>query len=65
MTDYQWLANFGFAAIVAFYVLARLEPSIKELTKTVTLLSIIVAKSSGLDYDQIKREYGNGNIGGS
>ena len=60
MEQYQWLANFGFAAVVAFYVLARLEPAIKELNKTVGLLAIVVARSGGVDYDQTKREFENG-----
>jgi len=35
MQDYQWLINSGFAAIVAWYVLTRLEPSIRQLERTV------------------------------
>lgn len=61
MEQFQWLANFGFAAVVAGYVLMRLEPAIKDLNKSVTLLSIIVARSSNLDYEAIKRDF---NIGG-
>jgi hypothetical protein len=50
-------ANFGFAALVAGYVLVRIEPALKELNKTVTLLSIVVARSSGLDYAQIRKDF--------
>lgn len=57
MQEYQWLINSGFAAIVAWYVLTRLEPSIRQLERTVHLLAIVVAKSSGLDYDEVRREY--------
>lgn len=57
MQDYQWLINSGFAALVAWYVLTRLEPSIRQLERTVNLLAIIVAKSSGIDYDEVRREY--------
>lgn len=60
MSDFQWLANFGFSAVVAMYVLVRIEPALKELTKTVSLLSVIVARSSGLDYDAIRRDFQNG-----
>jgi hypothetical protein len=60
MDNLQWLANFGFAAVVAGYVLMRLEPAIKELNKTVTLLTIVVARMSGQDYDTIRREFMNG-----
>lgn len=35
MQDYQWLINSGFAALVAWYVLTRLEPSIRQLERTV------------------------------
>jgi len=57
MQEYQWLINSGFAAIVAWYVLTRLEPSIRQLERTVNLLAIVVAKSSGIDYDEVRREY--------
>lgn len=55
MEQYQWLANFGFAAVVAFYVLVRLEPAIKELTRSVNLLTIVVAKSNNIDLEETKR----------
>ena len=56
----QWLGNFGFAAIVAMYVLVRLEPCIRELQKSVTLLTIVIAKTSGVDYEDIRRDFVNG-----
>jgi len=57
MEQYQWIVNTGFAAAVAWYILTRLEPAIKQLERTVNLLAIVVAKSSGLDYDEVRREY--------
>lgn len=61
MQDYQWLINTGFAALVAWYVLTRLEPAIKQLDRTVGLLAVIVAKSSGIDYERARQEFqGNG-----
>lgn len=48
------VANYGFPAIVAAYVLVRIEPTIRELTKTVSVLTIVVAKSVGMDLDTIK-----------
>lgn len=54
MPDLQWLANFGFAAIVAMYVLLRLEPTIKRLTEAVWSLAIIVAKATGQDMEAIR-----------
>jgi len=54
MQDYQWLMNFGFAAVVSGYLLMRIEPSIKELTKTVNLLTIVVARTSGVDIEELR-----------
>lgn len=63
MEQYQWIVNTGFAAAVAWYILTRLEPAIKQLERTVNLLAIVVAKSSGIDYDEVRREYqGNGEV---
>ena len=56
----QWISNYGFPAAIAIYLLIRIEPAIKELTKTVTLLSVVVAKTNGVDYEQVKRDYQNG-----
>ena len=53
----QTLTNYGFPAMVAFYVLWRLEPSLKEQTKAITLLSIIVARASGQDFGVVRREF--------
>lgn len=53
----QTLTNYGFPAMVAFYVLWRLEPSLKEQTKAITLLSIIVARASGQDFGAVRREF--------
>lgn len=55
MEQYQWLANFGFAAVVAGYVLMRIEPAIKELTRTVSVLTIVVAKSNDIDVEEARR----------
>ena len=57
MEQYQWVINTGFAIAVAWYILTRLEPAIKQLERSVNLLAIIVAKSSGIDYDAVKLEY--------
>lgn len=62
METLSMFANFGFAALVTGYVLMRIEPALKELTKTVSLLSIVVAKSSGLDYVQIKKDFDGNNL---
>jgi hypothetical protein len=60
LEQYQWLANFGFAAVVAGYVLMRIEPSIKELTKTVSVLTIVVAKLGDVGIAEVKKISGVG-----
>lgn len=48
----------GFPIVVAFYVLVRQEGVMKELKKSVDLLTIVVAQSSGLKLEEIKKDYG-------
>ncbi len=55
MEQYQWLANFGFAAVVAGYVLVRLEPAIRQLQKSITVLTVVVAQTSGVDYEKARK----------
>ena len=48
-------ANYGFPmVVVAFYLLVRLEPLIKELQKSVTILTVVVARQGGVDYAEVK-----------
>lgn len=47
-------ANYGFPMVVAFYLLVRLEPLIKELQKSVTILTVVVARQGGVDYAEVK-----------
>ena len=47
-------ANYGFPMVVAGYLLVRLEPVIKELQKSITSLTIVVARQSGMEADEIK-----------
>lgn len=56
----EFIRQVGFPIFVAVYVLMRLEPTINKLNDTVRVLTIITAKQSGIDYDQIVREYGVG-----
>jgi len=56
----EFIRQVGFPIFVAVYVLMRLEPTINKLNDTVRVLTIITAKQSGIDYDQVVREYGIG-----
>ena len=48
-------ANYGFPMIVAFYLLMRLEPLIRELQKTVNVLTVVVAKQGGVDIEEARK----------
>lgn len=52
-----FISQVGFPIFVAVYVLMRLEPTINKLNDTVSVLTIITAKQSGIDYDQVIRDY--------
>jgi hypothetical protein len=51
---FRLAANYGFPMVVAFYLLVRLEPVIKELQKSVTILTVVVARQGGVDYAEVK-----------
>ena len=53
----QFIAQVGFPIFVAVYVLMRLEPTINKLNDTVSVLTIITAKQSGIDYEQVIKDY--------
>lgn len=48
-------ANYGFPMVVAGYLLVRLEPLIKELQKSITLLTVVVARQGGVDYEDARQ----------
>ncbi|OPX90225.1 MAG: YvrJ protein family protein [Pelotomaculum sp. PtaB.Bin104] len=48
-------ANYGFPMVVAGYLLIRLEPVIKDLQKSINSLTIVVARQSGLELDEISK----------
>lgn len=41
---FKLVSNYGFPMVVAGYLLLRLEPTIKDLQKSINLLSFIIAK---------------------
>ena len=56
MEEYvKLMANYGFPMVVAGYLLVRLEPLIKELQKSITLLTIVVARQGGMDYQEARQ----------
>lgn len=54
----QFISTVGFPVFVAVYLLVRLEPTIRELQKTMMVLTVVVAKSNGVDYEEAKRMAG-------
>jgi len=48
-------ANYGFPMVVAGYLLVRLEPLIRNLDKSITLLTMVVAKQSSIDVEQVQQ----------
>jgi hypothetical protein len=48
-------ANYGFPMVVAGYLLVRLEPLIRDLEKSITLLTMVVAKQSDIDVEQVQQ----------
>lgn len=47
--------NYGFPMVVAGYLLVRMEPLIRELQKSVALLTVVVARQGGVDVDEARR----------
>lgn len=50
---FRLAANYGFTMVVAGYLLVRLEPVIKELQKSITSLTVVVARQSGMEFEEI------------
>jgi len=48
-------ANYGFPMVVAGYLLVRLEPLIKELQKSISLLTLVVARQSDVDVEKLRQ----------
>ena len=53
-TIISFISSVGFPVFVAVYVLCRLEPTIKSLERTVNVLTYVLAKQTGVDYEQAK-----------
>jgi len=57
LAEYQWLLNFGFAAVVAIYALVRLEKMMQLVARQVRLNSLLLAKMGNIDFAQLEKEY--------
>lgn len=57
----ELISTVGFPVFVAVYVLIRLEHTIKGLQKSITIMTVIFAKTNGIDYNEAKKLVGNGN----
>ena len=53
-----FINSVGFPIFVAVYVLCRLEPAIKGLEKTIGVLTYVIAKQNGIDYEEAKKVSG-------
>ena len=53
-------STYGFPMVVAFYLLIRLEPLIRELKESVSLLTVVVARQGGVDIEEARRIVGCG-----
>lgn len=54
----QWISaigTVGFPIVLTFYLLAKLEPAIRSLEKTVAVLTVVVARQTGVDYEEARK----------
>ena len=47
--------NYGFPMVVAGYLLIKIEPVMKDLQKSINSLTIVVARQSGIDVEEISK----------
>jgi len=50
---FKLVSNYGFPMVVAGYLLIRLEPIIRELQKSITVLTVVVARQGGMGVEEI------------
>lgn len=56
----QAISTVGFPIFIAVYVLMRLEPTINKLNSTITQQTLLIAKLSGIDYNEAMRGFKGG-----
>ena len=49
----QAISTVGFPIFIAVYVLMRLEPTINKLNSTIMQQTLLIAKLSGIDYNEL------------
>ena len=52
---FKLAANYGFPMVVAGYLLIKIEPVMKDLQKSVNSLTVVVARQSGIDAEEISK----------
>ena len=53
----EGISTVGFPIFIAIYVLMRLEPTINKLNSTIARQTVLIAKLSGIDYNEAMKEY--------
>ena len=53
----QIISSVGFPIFIAVYVLMRLEPTINKLNSTIAQQTVLIAKLSGMDYNDAMKEF--------
>ncbi len=56
----QAISTVGFPIFIAAYVLMRLEPTINKLNSTIMQQTLLIAKLSGIDYNEAMKEFRGG-----
>lgn len=53
----QAISTVGFPIFIAVYVLMRLEPTINKLNSTIAQQTLLIAKLSGIDYNEAMKDF--------
>jgi len=56
----QAISTVGFPIFITVYVLIRLEPTINKLNSTIMQQTLLIAKLSGIDYNEAMKEFRGG-----
>jgi hypothetical protein len=56
----EFIQSVGFPIFVSVYILVRIEPVLFKINKTISVLTVVLAKSTGVNYEEAKRMCDNG-----